>query len=421
VIGGYVYRGPVQEFVGHYIFADHTSANVWKLDPDSVDWRGSVMKINSRLMPDAGSTRLFNPGAVYRLQTSSQTATWFGSDASSGAPGDGTTWSDVENWARDSVPDTAFVERDHVVFLGGVPQAIALGENRTASAVTFAAPYTLQGATLTVLSGNITVEAGITATIQSELAAETPQQSLRKLGSGTLVINGNAGQVALNEGTLSGTGTLTHLTARAGTTIQPGTAIGELNVDQTFRLDDGATLEIDVAGASQYDSLSVGGSVMLEGALVVNLAGFFPTLGQEFTILSADSIDGGFSSSQLPPLVSGLSWRLRHEAQSVVLAVGLMGDYNDDGAVNAADYTAWRNSFGQSGAGLAGDGNSDNVVTRTDYQLWKGNYGATSGFGAAVPEPAGGVILIAGALSILAAMRRTTRVDVAGSRIGFAQ
>ena len=42
------------------------------------------------------------------------------------------------------------------------------------------------------------------------------------------------------------------------------------------------------------------------------------------------------------------------------LTVILDGDYNANGVVDAADYTVWRDSLGQTGMGLAADG--DNTV-----------------------------------------------------------
>lgn len=73
---------------------------------------------------------------------------------------------------------------------------------------------------------------------------------------------------------------------------------------------------------------------------------------------------------------------------------GLAGDYNGDGSVDAADYTVWRDMFGQTGPGLAADGNGDNAITEADYDVWKAHFGETSssgsvlsGAGATVPEP----------------------------------
>lgn len=53
---------------------------------------------------------------------------------------------------------------------------------------------------------------------------------------------------------------------------------------------------------------------------------------------------------------------------------GLAGDYNGDGAVNAADYTVWRNSNGQSGIALPADGSGNGTVGPEDYDVWKANF-----------------------------------------------
>ena len=49
----------------------------------------------------------------------------------------------------------------------------------------------------------------------------------------------------------------------------------------------------------------------------------------------------------------------------------LEGDYNQDGAVDAADYVVWRDTHGQSGVGLPADGDSNNIVDDGDYQVWR--------------------------------------------------
>jgi hypothetical protein len=89
----------------------------------------------------------------------------------------------------------------------------------------------------------------------------------------------------------------------------------------------------------------------------------------------------------------------------------LVGDYNGDDVVDAADYTVWRNNLGGPGASLLNrdPDNGAGVVSTDDYASWKANYGQTlpgagSGGLAAVPEPAS-VALLALALGMLAAGR----------------
>jgi hypothetical protein len=83
----------------------------------------------------------------------------------------------------------------------------------------------------------------------------------------------------------------------------------------------------------------------------------------------------------------------------VLVSDGLPGDFNDDGAVDAADYTVWRNSVGQIG-NVAADGNEDDVVDDEDYALWKSNYGRIEAGGsgshgvAAIPEPTTGALTL---------------------------
>ena len=73
----------------------------------------------------------------------------------------------------------------------------------------------------------------------------------------------------------------------------------------------------------------------------------------------------------------------------------LPGDYNADGDVDDADYTAWMTNFGATaGVALAADGNGDGVVNAADYTVWRNNFGSSvhnlgAGSGSvSVPEPA---------------------------------
>ena len=74
------------------------------------------------------------------------------------------------------------------------------------------------------------------------------------------------------------------------------------------------------------------------------------------------------------------------------------GDYNHNGIVDAADYTIWRDTLGQTGMGLSADGNGNGSIDSGDYDLWKANFGNHSGSGAganaAVPEPSTLVLLM---------------------------
>jgi hypothetical protein len=80
------------------------------------------------------------------------------------------------------------------------------------------------------------------------------------------------------------------------------------------------------------------------------------------------------------------------------------GDFNLDGAVDAADYVVWRNGLGTG-------------YTQSDYGVWRAHFGASLGSGSgsaipfaeplftAVPEPGSIVMLLAGALAIFLPLR----------------
>ena len=64
---------------------------------------------------------------------------------------------------------------------------------------------------------------------------------------------------------------------------------------------------------------------------------------------------------------------------TVTFSLLQLGDYNQDGKVDAADYTVWRNSLGANVAVFSGaDGSGNGVVDQADYEVWKANYGTVA-------------------------------------------
>ncbi len=89
---------------------------------------------------------------------------------------------------------------------------------------------------------------------------------------------------------------------------------------------------------------------------------------------------------------------------------GLRGDYDRNGAVDAADYIIWRNSNGLSlTSGTGADGNVDGVVDGADYSTWRMHYSSQAliGYGeqpsfaagTSVPEPSSAVLVLMGILA----------------------
>ncbi len=86
-------------------------------------------------------------------------------------------------------------------------------------------------------------------------------------------------------------------------------------------------------------------------------------------------------------------------------AAGLPGDYNNNGAVDAADYTTYRDALGTSTT-LPND-TTPGSVTNDDYAVWQANFGAGASAAAvsAVPEPAAVVILLVCLLATRSAVK----------------
>jgi hypothetical protein len=107
--------------------------------------------------------------------------------------------------------------------------------------------------------------------------------------------------------------------------------------------------------------------------------------------------DSGFLRIALATSTDGEQFYQIDNLRIISLAPeGLLGDFNEDGKVDTADYIKWRKS------GSTSLPNDDGVATAAErYNLWMANYGQMAPGGgslAAVPEPASMVLLVAAAI-----------------------
>jgi hypothetical protein len=66
----------------------------------------------------------------------------------------------------------------------------------------------------------------------------------------------------------------------------------------------------------------------------------------------------------------------------VHVVASLLGDYNRDDIVDAADYVVWRKTLGASVTAFAGaDGSGNGLIDQDDFTIWMANFGNTSGSG----------------------------------------
>jgi hypothetical protein len=169
----------------------------------------------------------------------------------------------------------------------------------------------------------------------------------------------------------------TDLTTYSGSvTVVDGTATGiDLTADYTSRGYFGST-PIDASGTF----------TVLGDQFQVEASGYNPSLGASFNPSIAWDWTGTILNLAQPPVDNA--------------------DFNDDGTVDAADYTLWRDTLGVTGTTpySLGDANGDGQVDPADYQIWKLQFGgpspADSSATAAVPEPIGMVGVMMAALTV---------------------
>ncbi len=132
-------------------------------------------------------------------------------------------------------------------------------------------------------------------------------------------------------------------------------------------------------------------------SLSFELVDAHPAIGQPLAVRwtnKAENIGGGSNNAYLDDV------RLIY-----TLPGGLAGDYNDDGVVDAADYTVWRDQSGAVAGSLPNDIDGG-PIGGAQYLTWKAQFGAglhlqPAVSGAAVPEPGAGAVLMLGGVLAL--------------------
>jgi hypothetical protein len=178
--------------------------------------------------------------------------------------------------------------------------------------------------------------------------------------------------------------------------------------------DNSATLVFEIFNSSGTSLIDVAGVADLDGAVIdIDLmGGFTPTIGATFDLLAASSF-GSTGTGTTQNVGTGEGFSLAAEdVGSFSLAVisdqvlratflsspmGVPGDYNDDGTVDAADYVTWRKNEGTNNP-LPNDP-IGGMIGQQHYDQWRDNFGdSLPGSGsralAAVPEPSTAILLL---------------------------
>ncbi len=148
--------------------------------------------------------------------------------------------------------------------------------------------------------------------------------------------------------------------------------------------------------------------------------------GDARIVESLSLVDSDYSDPQITPFNdAGQLVFLARFANSAALLLyspsGILGDYNGDSVVDAADYTVWRDHLNTS-TNLPND-ETPGFVDASDYSVWKSHFGQSAGGGSIVslhtqnvPEPSGDLLILA-SLFVAAAICRSRHS--AGIRYGL--
>jgi hypothetical protein len=157
-------------------------------------------------------------------------------------------------------------------------------------------------------------------------------------------------------------------------------------------------------GADELDYMRTG-----SGDMFGTFAGVDAALGGgNMRVLTLDTATPGLKSGMIT--VASTSQGVASVLVEIPVSLnvlGLPGDYNHDGALDAADYVVRRNTLGEAGQGLAADGDASGLVDEGDLLVWRAGFGQTAGSAApfAVPEPATWIAVLT-IVALLARFRR---------------
>ncbi|MBX3427296.1 MAG: PEP-CTERM sorting domain-containing protein [Pirellulales bacterium] len=255
---------------------------------------------------------------------------------------------------------------------------------------------------------------------------------LRVGGAG--LVNNNGGQLSITSGVVDVFGAVTNNTGAEIAVVGGSTAVfhdavtnngtifvspgSEIVTLENLGFVPSSIMSIQLAPVDELSDptdahglVSVGGSTTLAGTLAVSLAGYVPQAGDVFPILRASQgVSGTFAVESLPTLGGGFAFDVQYTSDAVLLAVTgggfLEADFNQDGFVNGADLTIWKNAYG---AGAQGDATGDGKSDGADFLVWQRQFGsappAALAAKAAVPEPTS-LFLLTLAVSVAYARRQ---------------
>jgi autotransporter-associated beta strand protein len=174
-----------------------------------------------------------------------------------------------------------------------------LGTNSTYAGVINGASQLTKAGTGSLILTNANTHTGGTTVSAGTLLANNSTGSAT--GTGTVAVASGA--------TLGGAGIITGATSVAGTIAPGSNGIGTITINNTVNLTGATTLELNKTGATLTNDKVQGVTTLTYGGtLTVTASGDALTAGSTFTLFSATTYAGSFTSITLPTLASGLEW-----------------------------------------------------------------------------------------------------------------
>jgi hypothetical protein len=342
----------------------------------------------------------------------------------------GGNWSDNANWTP-LAPDGANAVA-HFGGSGGGQLTVTVDGERFAGTVRFDSPssYTLAG------PGPLTIRnvGGATGGFTVLSGSHTVSAPVRIWGTGATLNVGPAASVLTLSGPITARPGLAVTKTGAGRADVAALDVGPLNVNGgTLRLLSGSgrtrATELNV-GTAQFD--------VTNNPVVVDYASAGPSPIASIRSQLAGGYAGGswngsgIVSSQATATTHGVGYAEASALTSVPAVFGSVdnsavlmrltryGDSNLDGQVNLADFNRLASNFGTGDTWDEGDFNYDGNVNLADFNRLASNFGQSAAgptvtpedwanLAAAVPEPAGMGLVLAGVCALAGRVRRRPR------------
>lgn len=229
-------------------------------------------------------------------------------------------------------------------------------------------------------------------------------------------------------------------------------AVGDARVEQLISKTT-ASLELSIkgTGSSSYETLRVDDTAQLAGALQIRTDEPSSTYADPamrgqfdvFTLIEMDDRLGAFSDFHyngvsLEPTTYGVGLTARHHVGNGLFRnityrndyvqltnyMAILGDANGDGSFDSTDFVTtfqageYEDAIAMNSDWTEGDWDGDGDFTSSDFVLafQTGTYEQPSLLPAvkAIPEPSGAILLVLGAMGIVARKRSSARGDMAG-------